>query len=103
VRTDVGTSLFKLLKRGATSGIAVDMSGAYIAAASQEASRQTLSGAIRFVHGDFVAVARQLAAADLVTLDRVVCCYPDDRALIDESPRHARRSIALSYRATRGT
>src|SRR6185295_18261576 len=29
--------------------------------------------------------------------DRVVCCYPDDRALIDESLRHARHSVALSY------
>jgi 2-polyprenyl-3-methyl-5-hydroxy-6-metoxy-1,4-benzoquinol methylase len=97
VGTGVGGIVCELLKRGATSGIAVDMSEAYIAAASEEASRQNLSGAIRFVHGDFVTVAPQLAAADLVTLDRVVCCYPDDRALIDESLRHARHSIALSY------
>jgi ubiquinone/menaquinone biosynthesis C-methylase UbiE len=96
VGTGVGAIVFELLKRGATSAPAVDMSAAYIAAASKEASRQEVSGAIRFVHGDFVAVASQLAPADLVTLDRVVCGYPDARALIDESLRHARRSVALS-------
>jgi SAM-dependent methyltransferase len=97
VGTGVGAIVFELFKRGATSGIAVDMSEAYIAAASDEASRQELSGAIRFVHGDFVTVGAQLPPADLVTLDRVVCCYPDDRALIDESLQHARHSVALSY------
>jgi 2-polyprenyl-3-methyl-5-hydroxy-6-metoxy-1,4-benzoquinol methylase len=97
VGTGVGAIVFELLKSGAASAIAIDMSEDYIAAAAKEASRQDLSAAIRFVHGDFVAVAPQLGPADLVTLDRVVCCYPDDRALIDESLRHARYSIALSY------
>jgi SAM-dependent methyltransferase len=97
IGTGVGAIVFELFKRGATIGVAVDMSEAYLAVASEEASRQNLPGAIRFVHGDFVAVAPQLAPADLVTLDRVVCCYPDDRALIDESLRHARRTSALSY------
>jgi magnesium-protoporphyrin O-methyltransferase len=97
IGTGVGAVVFELLKKRPTNAIAVDMSAAYIAAASAEAERQQRSGAVRFVEGDFVTVAAQIAPADVVTLDRVICCYPDGRALLDESLRHARRSLALSY------
>jgi len=103
VGTGVGAIVFELLKRGATGGIAVDMSAAYIAAASREASRQELRGAIRFIHGDFVAVAPQLASVDLATLDRVVCCMPmTARSLTNRCGMRATVS-RCPIRATRGT
>jgi hypothetical protein len=33
----------------------------------------------------------------MVTLDRVVCCYPAFEPLLNESLRHAERSFAYSY------
>ena len=53
---------------------------------SRFASRQT-----EFVLGDFVALA------DKVTLDRVVCCYPDDKALLEAAAARARRLVAFTY------
>src|SRR5262245_44338040 len=97
VGAGVGAIALELLKRGMSRVTAVEMSTAYIAAASEEAARQERSGAVQFIHGDFTGVAPQLPPADVITLDRVVCCYPDDRALLGEALRHARRSIALSY------
>ncbi|HJR68333.1 MAG TPA: hypothetical protein VJ802_18025 [Gemmatimonadaceae bacterium] len=44
-----------------------------------------------FVHGDFVALADTVPAADVVTLDRVICCYPDMEALVAASAGKARR------------
>jgi magnesium-protoporphyrin O-methyltransferase len=32
---------------------------------------------VRFVQGDFVDLASGIEPADLVTLDRVICCYPN--------------------------
>jgi magnesium-protoporphyrin O-methyltransferase len=32
-----------------------------------------------------------------VTLDRVVCCYPDYGRLLDEAAGHCRRRLALSF------
>ena len=52
---------------------------------------------LRFVHADFVSVARELPAATLVTLDRVVCCYPSHEALLNAALRHAELCLALSY------
>jgi SAM-dependent methyltransferase len=86
-----------LLERGAASAIAVDASSAYIAAAHSEADRQGRSGTIRFVHEDFVTAAPGLPSASIVTLDRVVCCYPAFAPLIEAAAGHAERCLALSY------
>jgi magnesium-protoporphyrin O-methyltransferase len=52
---------------------------------------------MRYVEGDFVDASGEVDAADLVTLDRVVCCYPDMPALVDASASRARRAYGLVY------
>lgn len=93
----VGALTFELLERGLTEAVGVDLSSAYVAAACQEAARRRLGASARFVHGDFVDVAGQLEVADVVTLDRVICCYPDYEPLLDTSVRHAGVYFATSY------
>ena len=44
---------------------------------AQEARDAGLLDRIDFVDGDFVRRAAETDEADIVTLDRVVCCYPD--------------------------
>jgi SAM-dependent methyltransferase len=97
IGSGVGVLAFELVERGLAEAIGVDMSSAYVAAASEEATRRGQSASVRFVHGDFVGMARELPAADIVTLDRVICCYPEYELLLDESVRHASRYLALSY------
>jgi SAM-dependent methyltransferase len=69
----------------------VDASAAYLRAAREEASRRGRKERVRFVHGDFVELAPELPAADIVTLDRVICCYPDMERMVGLSARRARR------------
>ena len=38
-----------------------------------------------------MSIAAELPAADVVTLDRVICCYPDMEQLVATSAAHARR------------
>lgn len=97
VGTGIGALTFELLERGVTHAVGVDASRAYLASAEDEASRRGRSQATTFIHGDFVAVAAGVPDADLVTLDRVVCCYPSHQSLLAESLRHAGRGFALSY------
>ena len=98
---DVGSGFggltLALLERGASSAIAVDASAAYVRAASDEAHRQGRSAAIRFVHADFVMAASKLPPASIVTLDRVVCCYPSCQQLLDAAVARTERCLALSY------
>lgn len=97
VGSGVGALTFGLLERGVTAAVAVDASPAYTDAARQEAARLRRSDAVRFIHADFIAVASELAPAALVTLDRVVCCYPSYEALLKAALCHADRCLALSY------
>jgi SAM-dependent methyltransferase len=97
IGSGVGALTFELLERGLTEAVGVDLSSAYVAAASAEVARRGRTDSVRFVHGDFVEIADQFLPADVVALDRVVCCYPEYERLLDESTRLAGRCFALSY------
>jgi SAM-dependent methyltransferase len=93
----LGALSLELLDLGMERAVVVDASSAYLAAASDEAARRGRSASVRFVHGDFLALAGQLAPSTVVTLDRVVCCYPFYGPLLERAVQHAERAVALSY------
>src|SRR5512136_1017316 len=72
----VGAIQHELLKAGVNRATAVDASSAYLQADRQEAERQGHTARTTYHHGDFVELAPQLPPADIVTLDKAICCYP---------------------------
>jgi methyltransferase family protein len=97
VGAGVGALTFELLDQGMTRGTVVEASAAYLAAASEEAARRGRSAIVQFMHGDYVTLGPQAPEATVVTLDRVVCCYPLFEPLLEQAGRHAKRSVAFSY------
>jgi tRNA1(Val) A37 N6-methylase TrmN6 len=97
IGSGIGSLTFGLLERGVSRAVAVDASSAYNGVARQEAERLGLAKVVRFVHADFVSVASELSAATVVTLDRVVCCYPSQEALLNAALHRAEQCLALSY------
>ena len=93
----IGAIHHELLDAGASRAIHADASAAYIAAARDEAARRGHGDRVEFVHGDFVAVADSVAHADVVTLDRVICCYPDMESLVAASASRARRMYGAVF------
>ena len=93
----VGIIQLELLEAGIASSVDVDASGPYLQVAEAEAAERGFRDRTAYHHGDFVALANEIEDADLVTLDRVICCYPDVRALVGSSARRARRLYALVY------
>jgi magnesium-protoporphyrin O-methyltransferase len=93
----VGAIHHELLDAGAAAAVHVDASSAYLRAAREEAERRGHAQQVTFEHGDFLDVAARTPVADLVTLDRVVCCYPNAAELLTASAAHARRAVALVY------
>lgn len=93
----VGVVHHELLRAGAARATDVDASSAYLAAAQRESERQGHAGQVSYVHGDFVALAPTIAPADVVVLDRVVCCYPDMPALVGAAAARASRLLGLVY------
>ena len=93
----IGAIHHHLLDRGFARAEHVDASAAYIAAAKGEAERLGHGKRVTFRHADVRAVADELALADVVTLDRVVCCDPDYAGLLRAAADHARKLLAFSY------
>ena len=93
----VGAIQLELLKAGAREAISVDVSAAYLDVAREEAARQGFGGRVMFQVGDFVDVAPQIPTADVVTLDRVVCCYDKMEPLVRASAERCRRLYGLVY------
>lgn len=75
----------------------VDASSAYLKEAKMEAARRGHDERVRFIHADFTEVASDVPKADLVTLDRVVCCYPNFGGLLKAAADHSRRALAFTY------
>jgi magnesium-protoporphyrin O-methyltransferase len=97
IGTGVGALAFEMLAAGVRRVIAVDASPSHIGAASREAARRGCVDTIQFILDDFTAAASRIPPATYVTLDRVICCYPAFRPLLEEAVRHAERHFAFSY------
>ena len=93
----VGGLHLELLKHGAGKAIGVDLSPAYVEAASSLARELGFQNVVEYHVGDFVEQERDIPTADIVLLDRVVCCYPDMEPLVTAYARHAQRLYALTY------
>lgn len=93
-----GAIAIELIEHGAAGATLVDASPAYLAAAREEAGRRRdAASKLELIGGDFVGLAPGIPAADIVTLDRAVCCYPDRDALIEASATRARRLYGIAY------
>jgi len=97
----VGAIQHALFESGITTAICVDASEEYLRAAQQEALWRGNRSRTSMYHGDFVALAKKIEKADIVTLDRVLCCYANLEQLVCASVSKARRFYGLVY--PRGT
>jgi magnesium-protoporphyrin O-methyltransferase len=93
----VGAIQHDLIKAGVGQVIDVDASSSYMKAAREEAERLGLQDRIEFQHGNFVDLAPQIEPVDIVTLDRVICCYHDMVSLVGLSSQRAGRLYGVIY------
>jgi hypothetical protein len=93
----IGAIQHELLRAGAGSTVHADASTAYLEASQAEAERLGHRDRAAYFHGDFVALAPQLEPADIVTLDRVICCYHDMPALVGLSAARAGKFYGLVF------
>jgi magnesium-protoporphyrin O-methyltransferase len=75
----------------------VEASQAYIKAAKIEGKLQGHADKMSHFYGDFVDLAADIPECDIVTLDKVVCCYHDVRGLVEKSSARAKRVYGLVY------
>lgn len=93
----IGALQHELVARGVARTTDVDASKAYLETARGEARRLGYLARADYLHGDLVDLASGLDVADLVTLDRVVCCYPDASLLLQRATALATDRIGLVW------
>ena len=93
----VGAVQIELLKAGAESAVSVELTPTYEDAAVRLLDEAHLRDRVRRVVTDFVEASPGVEAADVVVLNRVLCCYHDMPRLAGAAADHTRRLLVLSY------
>ena len=92
----VGGLSIELLRRGVQRAVAIDAVPAAVRMARSLAEQCGVAGRLDARIGDFTELDDD-ESFDIVVLDRVVCCYPDWRALLEAAATHARAVIGFTY------
>ena len=93
----IGTIYHELMQDVVDNVIHVDASSAYLKVAKDESAKRGYVENINFIHADFTDVEKEVEQTDVVTLDRVVCCYPDYRALLTAAAQHGKHAVVMTY------
>lgn len=86
----------RLLEAGAARAVGVDLSARMLEEARAGAQARGLAERTEYREGDFLEIGETLADADIVILDKVICCYPDAQGLVERSLAKARRIYAFT-------
>jgi magnesium-protoporphyrin O-methyltransferase len=93
----IGDLQIEALKRGAANTLNLELAPGYEAVAVRLASEAGVEGQTERRLHDIAADPTGIEQADVVVLNRVVCCYPDYERLLSAAADHARRLLVFSY------
>lgn len=96
VGAGAGTAQVALLEAGAARSVAYDISPSYERIAGALLQGRGLGDRVTWRTGDVLADPAA-PEADVVFLNRVVCCYPQMEPLVDAVVARTRRFLALAY------
>jgi magnesium-protoporphyrin O-methyltransferase len=93
----VGAIQIELLKAGMSRAVSIELTPTYEEAALGLLRDAGLEDRVERRVMDFAAAAGEVQAADVVVMNRVICCYPDMPRLAGAAAEHARELLVLSF------
>lgn len=93
----VGAVQIELLKAGVTQAVSIELTPTYEKAAGELLRTSGLEDRVARKVMDFAQAADDVEAADIVIMNRVLCCYPDMPKLAGAAAAHARQVMVLSF------
>ncbi len=93
----IGALQAEILQSGADRGEIVELVPAYEQYAYELAREKGLDGRVSYHVADILESSNAVREADVVVLNRVVCCSPDGIELAAAAARLARRGLLLSF------
>lgn len=93
----IGAVQAELLERGAATGEVVELVSAYEKPALELARAKGLEARVSYRVADILGDPAAVEPADVVIMNRVVCCSPDGIELTAAAARLARRTLVFSF------
>jgi len=93
----VGAVQIELLKAGVSKTVNAELSAGYEDAALKLAREDGVEDRITRRLGDFVELRDDFEPADIVVMNRVVCCYPWMEAMMDAAVAKTGKYLALVF------
>jgi magnesium-protoporphyrin O-methyltransferase len=93
----IGALQIELLKAGLARAVSIELTPTYEETAATLLREAGLEDRVERRVIDFTEAAGEVEAADIVVMNRVVCCYPDMPTLASAAADHAREVLVLSF------
>ena len=93
----IGAIQIELLKAGAARATSIELTPTYEEVAAELLRETGLEDRVERHVMDFADAAATVSAADIVVLNRVICCYHDMPKLAGAAADHAQEVLALSF------
>jgi magnesium-protoporphyrin O-methyltransferase len=93
----IGAIQIELLKAGLARAISVELTPTYEATATELLREAGLEDRVDRRVMDFVDAGSEVGEADIVVMNRVICCYPDLPRLAGAAADHTRGILVLSF------
>ena len=93
----IGAIQIELLKAGAARAVSVELTPTYEEEAKALLREAGLEERVERRVMDFAAAGAAVEGADIVIMNRVICCYPDMPRLAGTASDHERELLVMSY------
>jgi magnesium-protoporphyrin O-methyltransferase len=93
----IGAIQIELLKAGAARAVSVELTPTYEDAANRLLNELGLADRVERKVADFAEESLAVESADIVVMNRVICCYPDMPKLAGAAADHAGRVLVMSF------
>jgi 2-polyprenyl-3-methyl-5-hydroxy-6-metoxy-1,4-benzoquinol methylase len=93
----IGALQWWFLQQGGKHTTDIDASSGYLKQAQNHAATKGWHNNTNFVLGDCTEIYTELPDPDYITLDKVVCCYPNFEEILTVTCDKSQAYVALSY------
>ena len=93
----IGAIAWKFHENGGASTTDVDASHGYLEVASRHAQKMGWEYNSSFLFGDITELNGELSSYDFVTMDKVVCCYPDYKSILSAAMSRCVDILAITF------
>jgi 2-polyprenyl-3-methyl-5-hydroxy-6-metoxy-1,4-benzoquinol methylase len=93
----IGAIQIELLKAGVARAVSIELTPTYEESATQLLREAGLEDRVERRVMDFVDSGADVEAADIVVMNRVICCYPDLPRLAGAAAGHAKGLLVMSF------